>query len=55
MSKNFNQLEVLLQVIGDWVASPTQTEVLAVMAEARVPSGAALLLSCFIGSASVRV
>ena len=28
-----------MQVIGDWVASHTHEEVLAAMAEARVPSG----------------
>lgn len=30
-----------MQVIGDWVAAHTQEEVLAAMAEARVPSGKA--------------
>ncbi len=30
---------LVIQVIGDWVASHTHEEVLAVMAEARVPSG----------------
>ncbi len=30
---------LLIQVIGDWVASHTHEEVLAAMAEARVPSG----------------
>ena len=42
----------LVQVIGDWVASRTHEEVLAVMGEARVPSGELhlvlllLLLAC---------
>ena len=40
ISKNSRQLEMMLQVIGDWVASHTQSEILAAMAEARVPSGA---------------
>lgn len=30
---------LLIQVIGDWVASHTHEEVLAAMAKARVPSG----------------
>ncbi len=30
---------LVIQVIGDWVASHTHEEVLAAMAEARVPSG----------------
>jgi hypothetical protein len=33
------QLVLLIQVIGDWVALHTHEEVLAAMAEARVPSG----------------
>ena len=34
-------LTYYMQVIGDWVAAHTQEEVLAAMAEARVPSGKA--------------
>lgn len=41
MQHTFDLLVImyLVQVIGDWVAAHTQDEVLAAMAEARVPSG----------------